>query len=133
MVCLEDGQRARDIASRMGSGRHTTLVYKYLDTFPKPDAIPTWPEVMPDFTPDLLELMIGMGIFAIGNPDECAKCVQSYADVGADQMTFGMLSSTMPIDIVVEAVETFGREVIPRFDKDPMHSTQRQREEQIGA
>jgi alkanesulfonate monooxygenase SsuD/methylene tetrahydromethanopterin reductase-like flavin-dependent oxidoreductase (luciferase family) len=133
MVCLEDGKRAREIASHMGSGRHTTLVYKYLDTFPKPDAIPTWPEVMPDFTPELLDLMISMGIFAIGDPDECAKCVQSYADVGADQMVFGMLSSTMPIDIVVEAVETFGREVIPRFDKDPMHSTQRQREEQIGA
>ena len=133
MVCLEDGKRAREIASSMGSGRHTTLVYKYLDTFPKPDAIPTWPEVMPDFTPELLDLMIQMGIFAIGDPDECARCVQSYADVGADQMVFGMLSSTMPIDIVVEAVETFGREVIPRFDKDPMHSTQRQREEQIGA
>ena len=133
MVCLEDGQRAREIASKMGSGRHTTLVYKYLDTFPKPDAIPTWPEVMPDFTPELLDLMIEMGIFAIGTPDECARCVQSYADVGADQMVFGMLSSTMPIEIVVEAVETFGREVIPRFDKDPMHSTQRQREEQIGA
>jgi alkanesulfonate monooxygenase SsuD/methylene tetrahydromethanopterin reductase-like flavin-dependent oxidoreductase (luciferase family) len=133
MVCLEDGKRAREIASSMGSGRHTTLVYKYLDTFPKPDTIPTWPDVMPDFTPELLDLMIEMGIFAIGNPDECAKCVQSYADVGADQMVFGMLSSTMPIDIVVEAVETFGREVIPRFDKDPMHSTQRQREEQIGA
>ena len=133
MVCLEDGKRAREIASSMGSGRHTTLVYKYLDTFPKPDAIPTWPEVMPDFTPELLDLMISMGIFAIGDPDECAKCVQNYADVGADQMVFGMLSSTMPIEIVVEAVETFGREVIPRFDKDPMHSTQRQREEQIGA
>jgi alkanesulfonate monooxygenase SsuD/methylene tetrahydromethanopterin reductase-like flavin-dependent oxidoreductase (luciferase family) len=133
MVCLEDGKRAREVASHMGSGRHTTLVYKYLDTFPKPAAIPTWPEVMPDFTPELLDLMIDMGIFAIGTPDECAKCVQSYADVGADQMTFGMLSSTLPIEIVVEAVETFGREVIPRFDKDPMHSTQRQREEQIGA
>jgi alkanesulfonate monooxygenase SsuD/methylene tetrahydromethanopterin reductase-like flavin-dependent oxidoreductase (luciferase family) len=133
MVCLEDGKRAREIASHMGSGRHTTLVYKYLDTFPKPDAIPTWPEVMPDFTPELLDLMIQMGIFAIGTPDECAKCVQSYADVGADQMVFGMLSSTLPIEIVVEAVETFGREVIPRFDTDPMHSTQRQREEQIGA
>jgi alkanesulfonate monooxygenase SsuD/methylene tetrahydromethanopterin reductase-like flavin-dependent oxidoreductase (luciferase family) len=133
MMCLEDGQRARDIACNMGSGRHTSLVFKYLDTFPKPAAIPDWPELMPDFTPELMNMMIDMGAFTIGTPDECANCVQKYADAGADQLTFGMLSSTLPIDIVVEAVETFGREVIPRFDKDPMHSTQRQREEQIGA
>lgn len=133
MLCLEDGQRARDIACNMGSGRHTSLVFKYLDTFPKPAAIPDWPELMPDFTPELMEMMIQAGVVTIGTPDECAKCVQNYADVGADQITFGMLSSTMPIDVVVEALETFGKYVIPQFDTDPMHSTQRQREEQIGA
>jgi len=38
-----------------------------------------------------------------------------------------MLSTTMPIDIAVEAVETFGAHVVPRFDTDPVHSTTRQR------
>jgi hypothetical protein len=41
---------------------------------------------------------------------------------------FGMLSTTMPIDVAVEAVETFGKHVLPEFDKDPVHSTTRQRE-----
>ncbi len=27
---------------------------------------------------------------------------------GADQLTFGMLSTTMPVEIAIEAVETFG-------------------------
>ena len=49
--------------------------------------------------------------------------MQNYADIGADQITFGMLSSTMPIEVAVEAVETFGKHVIPQFDKDPVHST----------
>jgi hypothetical protein len=39
-----------------------------------------------------------------------------------------MLSTTMPIEIAVEAVETFGKHVIPQFDKDPVHLTQRHRE-----
>jgi hypothetical protein len=43
-------------------------------------------------------------------------------------VTFGMLSSTMPIEVAVEAVETFGRYVLPEFDKDAKHSTTRQRE-----
>jgi hypothetical protein len=57
------------------------------------------------------------------------KSVQGYVDAGADQLVFGMLSTTMPIDIAVEAVETFGAQVLPNYDKDPVHSTTRQREE----
>ena len=60
-----------------------------------------------------------------------ARRVQSYADVGADQLTFGMLSTTMPIEIAVEAVETFGKYVLPEFDKDPVHRTTKQREAHV--
>jgi len=133
MLCLEDGQKAREIACNMTSGYHTSLVFRYLDTFPKPPGIPEWPNLIPDFTVEQMDGMIAAGLATIGTPDECAKTVQGYADVGADQLTFGMLSSTMPVEIAIEAVETFGKYVIPQFDKDPMHSTQRQREEQIGA
>jgi alkanesulfonate monooxygenase SsuD/methylene tetrahydromethanopterin reductase-like flavin-dependent oxidoreductase (luciferase family) len=133
MLCLEDGQKARDIACNMTSGYHTSLVFRYLDTFPKPPGIPEWPNLIPDFTPEQMNGMIAGGLATIGTPDECAKTVQGYADIGADQLSFGMLSSTMPVEIAVEAVETFGKYVIPQFDKDDMHSTQRQREEQLGA
>ncbi|MEY2473835.1 MAG: hypothetical protein QOK28_3164 [Actinomycetota bacterium] len=133
MLCLEDGQKARDIACNMTSGYHTSLVFRYLDTFPKPPGIPEWPALIPDATPEQMDQSIKNGLTTIGTPDECAKCVQNYADIGADQITFGMLSSTMPVEIAVEAVETFGKYVIPQFDTDPMHSTQRQREEQLGA
>jgi len=60
-----------------------------------------------------------------------ARAVQTYADIGADQLTFGMLSSDLPIEVAVEATETFGRAVLPRFDTDPVHRTTRQREAQI--
>ena len=59
--------------------------------------------------------------------------MQTYADIGADQLTFGMLSSNLPIEFALEATETFGREVLPRFDLDPVHRTTHQREANVGA
>jgi alkanesulfonate monooxygenase SsuD/methylene tetrahydromethanopterin reductase-like flavin-dependent oxidoreductase (luciferase family) len=128
MLCLEDGQKARELACTMASSYHQSLVFRYLDTFPKPPFIPTWPEVLPEPTREEMDVRIAKGLVAVGTPDECTRNVQKYADVGADQLTFGMLSSTMPIETCVEAVETFGRDVLPAFDTDPVHRTTRQRE-----
>ena len=36
-------------------------------------------------------------------------------------------------DDALELIETFGTQVIPEFDKDPVHSTQRQREAYVSA
>ena len=128
MLCLEDGQKARDVACNMAVGYQNSLVFRYLDTFPKPPGIPEWPALIPEPTPPTLEEQIKAGRVCIGTPDEVEKAVQGYADIGADQLVFGMLSTTMPIEIACEAVTTFGKHVIPVFDKDPVHSTTRQRE-----
>ncbi len=132
MLCLEDGQRARDIAQNITIGYQNSLVFRYLDTFPRPPGIPVWPDLIPEPTPESLADGIGKGILTIGTPEECARAVAGYEAVGADQLVFGMLSTTMPIEVAVEAVETFGKHVIPQFDKDPEHSTARQRREQCG-
>jgi alkanesulfonate monooxygenase SsuD/methylene tetrahydromethanopterin reductase-like flavin-dependent oxidoreductase (luciferase family) len=128
MLCLEDGDKARQLACTMASSYHQSLVFRYLDTFPKPPFVPTWPEVLPEPTREEMDVRIAKGLVAVGTPDECAKNVQRYADIGADQLTFGMLSSTMPIEDCVEAIETFGRSVLPTFDTDPVHRTTRQRD-----
>jgi hypothetical protein len=117
----------------MASGYQNSLVFRYLDTFPKPPGLPVWPDLIPEPTPDGLDAQIAKGLVCVGTPDECYRAVKGYADVGADQLTFGMLSSTMPIDIAIEGVETFGRHIIPAFDSDPVHSTTRQREAQTAA
>jgi alkanesulfonate monooxygenase SsuD/methylene tetrahydromethanopterin reductase-like flavin-dependent oxidoreductase (luciferase family) len=131
MLCLEDGQKARDIACNMTSGYQNSLVFRYLDTFPKPPGIPVWPDLIPEPTPEGLDASIKAGLVCVGTPEEVDRSVQGYVDAGADQLAFGMLSTTMPIEIAVEAVETFGKHVLPHYDKDPVHSTQRQREEQL--
>jgi hypothetical protein len=112
----------------MGSGYHTSLVFRYLDTFPRPAGVPAWPQLNPEPTPEQMEERIASGQRIVGNPDECAAAVQKYVDIGCDQIIFGILASTQPQAVAIHSAELFGREVIPRFDKDPVHSTTRMRE-----
>ena len=42
-------------------------------------------------TLDQLEDRIKSGQRIVGDPDECAKAVQQYADVGCDQIIFGII------------------------------------------
>jgi alkanesulfonate monooxygenase SsuD/methylene tetrahydromethanopterin reductase-like flavin-dependent oxidoreductase (luciferase family) len=128
LVCLEDRKQARQVALGMGSGYHTSLVFRYLDTFPRPAGVPEWPKLIPEPTAEQLEDRIASGQRIVGDPDECAAAVQKYADVGCDQIVFGVLASSQPQDVALRSVELFGRHVQPRFDKDPVHSTTRMRE-----
>jgi alkanesulfonate monooxygenase SsuD/methylene tetrahydromethanopterin reductase-like flavin-dependent oxidoreductase (luciferase family) len=127
LVCMEDRRQARTLAMRMGSGYHTSLVFRYLDTFPRPAGVPPWPALIPEPTPEVLEERIASGNRLVGDPDEVARGVRMYADVGCDQLIFGLLASTQPQEAALHTVELFGREVIPRFDRDPVHSTARMR------
>jgi alkanesulfonate monooxygenase SsuD/methylene tetrahydromethanopterin reductase-like flavin-dependent oxidoreductase (luciferase family) len=130
MLCMEDGAKARQAFLKADSSYHLSLVFRYLDTFPKPKGIPEWPEVIPAASAEQVEMMISSGSVAVGDPEEVSRAVQVFADTGADQLAFGMLSSSMERDTCVEAVETFGKHVLPVYDKDPVHSTTRQRLEQ---
>jgi alkanesulfonate monooxygenase SsuD/methylene tetrahydromethanopterin reductase-like flavin-dependent oxidoreductase (luciferase family) len=128
LLCLDDKKRARQLACNMGTGYHSSLVFRYLDTFPRPAGVPEWPGLIPEPTAQQLEERIASGNRCVGDPDDCARVVQQYADVGCDQIIFGVLASTQPQDVALESIATFGRDVIPRFDKDPVHSTTRMRE-----
>jgi len=133
MLCLEDGGRARQAMADMDTGYYISLVFRYLDTFPRPPGIPEWPALIPDSTPEQIDAQIKDRQIAVGDPSEVAATIQRFADTGADQLSFGMLSSSMPIEVCEEAVATFGKHVLPQFDKDPVHSTTRQRQAQLGA
>lgn len=128
MLCLEDGERARRIMLESRGNYHKSLLYRYLDTFPRPADAPVWPEIFPQYSAEEFALAAEWGELAIGDPDDCRRAVQTWEDAGADQMTFGMLSAETPIDVVLEATELFGREVIPQYDTDPVHRSTRLRE-----
>jgi alkanesulfonate monooxygenase SsuD/methylene tetrahydromethanopterin reductase-like flavin-dependent oxidoreductase (luciferase family) len=132
MICLEDGAKARAAFMDSETNYHLSLVFRYLDTFPKPPGLPEWPEIIPAMDAGMLDAVIASGSIAVGTPDEVSKAIENYAMTGADQLSFGMLSTSMSRGTCEEAVETFGKHVLKNFDKDPQHSTTTQRLAQNG-
>lgn len=132
MLCMEDGKKAREAFVKADGNYHVSLVFRYLDTFPRPPGFPEWPQTLPPATPESVDDMISSHSIAVGDPEEVAKTIERYVATGADQVSFGMLSSAIELETCQEAVATFGKHVIPQFDKDPEHSTARQRREQTG-
>ena len=51
--------------------------------------------------------------------------------MGCDQLVFGTPDEGYTHDQVLEMIEVFGTHVIPEFDKDPVHSTTRFRENAV--
>jgi alkanesulfonate monooxygenase SsuD/methylene tetrahydromethanopterin reductase-like flavin-dependent oxidoreductase (luciferase family) len=127
MLCMEDGAKARQTFLRADTSYFLSILFRYLDTFPRPAGIPEWPQVIPEMTAEQLDTAIAAGEIAVGTPDEVGKTVERYSSTGADQLSFGMLSTSMPIEACQEAVETFGKHVLKDFDKDPVHNTTKQR------
>jgi alkanesulfonate monooxygenase SsuD/methylene tetrahydromethanopterin reductase-like flavin-dependent oxidoreductase (luciferase family) len=129
MLCMEDRNKAFEVASRMDMQYYSSLAFRWLDNIPKPDGLPQWPERLPEPTPEQVEQLAASGLAIIGDPDDCARGVQRWADCGFDQLTFSPTTNTLDTEVVIASMELFGSEVIPQFDKDPEHSTTRYRRE----
>ncbi len=126
-MCLEDRDEARNHMAHSGNGRQQTLVFHYLDTFPKPPFVPEWPTEIPDPTLEAIEKGFQSGAAIVGTPDDCAEGIQKWVDIGVDQLIMGPSGSTYSDALLERTVTLFGDEVIPRFDKDPEHSTSKYR------
>lgn len=127
LVCLEDGQQARQMACDMQISYLQSLVFLYHDTFPVPEGATAWPNVMPEPTLDDIEQRIDAGFLLCGDPDEVTEQVRRYEEVGCDQVAFG-IPVGLPQEVAIETLRLFGREVIPKFDTDPEHRTTQMRD-----
>ncbi len=128
VICLEDRDRAREIACTAGRGYLTTLLGLYHDSMPRREGAPVWPQSPgAPMTPELLDMVIGMGLMLCGTPEEVSEQLQTYHDVGADQVVFGLPGEGIEHEEILECLELFGSQVIPEHDRDPVHSTARYR------
>ena len=133
VICLEDRDEARAMAKRNLRGYRVTMVNMYHDSMPKsPDAV-VWPNAVQRYPLDdeTLDMAIGAGYMLCGNPEEVCEQVVAYQDVGCDQVSFGTPDEGYTHEQTLEMIEVFGKYVIPEFDKDPVHSTTRCRENAV--
>ena len=99
-LCLPDGDEARDWVTRGGTAYHNSLLFRYLDTFPRPKGIPPWPEILPEPTRAEIDKRIEANVSVVGNPDECIEALQKFETVGCDQILMGPSSTTWPHEVM---------------------------------
>lgn len=130
LLCLDDRDRAVSTFRTIGASHYQSLVVRWLDSIPLPVDIDRNNFSVPEPTVDELVADVVAGRRSVGAPEDVAKSVERWRGAGADQLIFGVLNNTLPLEIAQESLEVFGRDVLPMFDRDPVHSTSRQREAQ---
>ncbi|KAA2252577.1 LLM class flavin-dependent oxidoreductase [Solihabitans fulvus] len=122
----EDGAKARAAAVRARLAYQQSNVFRYHDSFPRPEGIPPWPQLIPDYDLDGIEHLINEGTIVCGDPDEAREQCERWRGTGLDQLVFAMGLATPEED--QETLRLLGEHVIPGLDTDPVHSTTRFRQ-----
>ncbi|MFC9591364.1 LLM class flavin-dependent oxidoreductase [Streptomyces sp. NPDC056944] len=126
-ICAETHEKAVEIAVGGGLNYLQSLLFRYHDTFPRPEGIPEWPELLPEYSAEIIELLIQEELMICGDPSEVLAQCKRWEQAGADQLSFGL-----PIGISYEdtmnSIKLIGEHVIPRIDTDPVHRTTRMRQ-----
>jgi len=102
-------------------------VYRYHDTFPHPEWVPKWPDLIPAMDDDAARAAIGAPGFVMGDPDQALQACRDWESAGADQLVFGVGPASQEDSL--ETIRLLGEHVIPKIDKDPEHRTSRFRRE----
>jgi len=105
-------------------------VYRYHDTFPHPEWVPQWPELIPDATEEHVRAVVGAPGIVLGDPDQALKACRDWESAGADQLVFGTGCATLEDTLTM--IRLMGEHVIPHLDKDPLHRTTRFRDAAVG-
>ncbi|GHF58080.1 luciferase [Streptomyces mashuensis] len=126
-ICAPTHAEAVRIAA--GGGLHylQSLLFRYHDTFPRPEGIPRWPELLPEYTEEIIELLIAEELMVCGDPDEVLRQCERWERAGADQLAFG-LPIGVPYEDTMTTIRLIGEHVIPKIDTDPVHRTTRLRQ-----
>ncbi len=123
-ICAETHAKAVEIAVGGGLSYLQSLLFRYHDTFPRPEDSGV-AGAAPEYTEEIVELLIAEELMICGDPDEVLKQCRRWDRAGADQLSFGLPIGISPEDTMntIRLIE----HVIPRIDTDPVHRTSRMR------
>lgn len=122
----EDRETAYHSAANSAMSYLQSNVFRYHDTFPRPDWVPPWPGLIPDVPYEEIGGLAETGLI-LGSPDDALAQAKRWEAAGADQLVFGVGMSTQAE--MLETIRLIGEHVIPKIDTDPEHRTTRQRRE----
>ena len=103
-------------------------VFRYHDTFPRPEAIPEWPELLPEHDRrDHRARSIAERAMICGDPDEALDAVPAVGATPAPT-SWCSASARRTLEETLETIRLMGEHVIPKIDTDPVHRTTRFRD-----
>ncbi len=126
-ICAPTHEEAVHIAATSGLHYMQSLVFRYHDTFPRPEGFPVWPETLPQFNEEIIELLIAEELLICGDPGEVLRQCKRWEQAGADQLSFGLPVGISP-ENTLQSIRLIGEHVIPQIDTDPVHRTSRFRQ-----
>lgn len=127
LLCVSTGFVAEDkeqAIQRAVAGRTNYLVsnvFRYHDTFPRPEGFPQWPELLPEIDADMVRFAADAGAMIVGDPDTALKTVKAYEAAGIDQLVLGFGPDSR--EGTLETIRLFGEHIIPKLDTEPEHRT----------
>jgi alkanesulfonate monooxygenase SsuD/methylene tetrahydromethanopterin reductase-like flavin-dependent oxidoreductase (luciferase family) len=135
MFCLEDGDKARHLYAGAKVEKFAEYFFNWVDSIPRPEGMPREGPVagLPMPTPAELKAGLAGGGRQIGAPEEIAEVIRMYEAIGVDQLIYPPLTLTLDQKYVLESIEVFGKHVLPKFDRDPLHRSTRQRQAALAA
>ena len=122
-------ESARAAASRPAHNAYfMSLLYRYHDTFPRPEGIPQWPEIIPYTEPTTAQIQAAVNAM---NPDNVLETCRQWEAAGVDQLVFSPINLTR--EEALESIRLLGEHVIAKLDTDPVHRTDRFKKQAVGS
>jgi alkanesulfonate monooxygenase SsuD/methylene tetrahydromethanopterin reductase-like flavin-dependent oxidoreductase (luciferase family) len=121
----EDPARPIEAACSRDLAYLVSNTFRYHDTFPHPETIPYWPELIPNNTPESVPALHDVG-FIVGDPDHALRQCRRWEAAGVDQLV--LATGAQDHDVALETIRLMGEHVIPKLDIDPVHRTTRFRQ-----
>lgn len=115
-VCLENREEARKVVSSYATTFGGVVDVSYLQLAQRSPDYAYMSDAargLRDKITDMEYLGEESGSAVIGNPQDCIRQVQKYADLGIDEVIFGI--DGMPHNTIMKSLELFGKYVMPHF------------------
>ncbi len=118
-LCLRDDKEACRHGERGARFFNQSLSFYYLAGKRNIGPVPGSRDFLPDDklakVMDLRGSENALGMPVYGDPAHCREIVSQYVAAGVDELILIMQLGTVPHELVMESIKTFGEEVMPHF------------------
>ena len=118
-LCLDDDRKACAYGMRGARFFAESLAIYYFGGKRPTGLLPVNRDFLDD--EELAEAMAFRGaedapaMSVVGDPVHCKEIVSRFADAGVDELILVMQAGTVPYELVIESIRTFGEKVMPDF------------------